>query len=263
MIDTHCHLAFPDLHNQVEDVLERARSKGVRAAITVATSAEDALEGQALTRRFQQVWCTSGVHPHQAEGPHDWDTIKRVAKDPKCVAWGELGLDWYYSDPPREAQYKCLDQHLDLIESSRDEGLEMPIVVHCRESLPDLLEVLQKRDLPRDRYVFHCFTGKPDEARSIIDFGAWISFTGVVTFRSAPEVAEAAKLVPLDRLMVETDSPYLSPEPVRKMRPNEPANVVWIARFLADLHGLEYEKFESVTDGNAERFFGITIPAPE
>lgn len=260
MIDTHCHLTSPDLHDQVEAVLERARAKGVTAAITVATGAEDALEARALTRRFPHVWCTSGVHPHQAEGPHDWEIIKQVANDPKCVAWGELGLDWYYTDPPREAQFQCLESHLDLIESCRDQGLEMPIVVHCRESLPDLLEVLDKRDLPSDRYVFHCFTGKPDEARSIIEFGAWISFTGVVTFRSAPEVAEAAKLVPLDRLMVETDSPYLSPEPVRKMRPNEPANVVWIARFLSDLHGMDLAEFETMTDGNATRFFDIELP---
>lgn len=263
MIDTHCHLAFPDLFDQVDDVLQRASTKGVRGAITVSTSTEDALTGLSLAHRFPHVWCTSGIHPHQANEAIEWDIIKQVASDHKCVAWGELGLDWYYKKPSREAQYACLEHHLDLIETSRDEGLEMPIVVHCRESLPDLLEILQKRDLPSDRYVFHCFTGKPDDARSIIQFGAWISFTGVVTFRSAPEVAEAAKLVPIDRLMVETDSPYLSPEPVRKMRPNEPSNVTWVARFLSTLHELDYEEFEALTDANAERFFGITIPGSE
>ena len=260
MFDTHCHLTFPDLFEEVEAVLQRAHDRGVRGAITIATGSHDAPKGLELARRFPQVWCTSGIHPHQALEPADWDLIRKVAEDPKCVAWGELGLDWHYPDPPREAQVTCLQAHLDLIETARDEGLQKPIVVHCRKSLDDLLEIFTKRDLPPDQFVFHCFTGTPEEAATILEFGAWISFTGVVTFASAPEVAEAAKLVPLDRLMVETDSPFLSPEPVRKIRPNEPAHVALIARFLASLHDLEYEAFESIMDANAERFFNITMP---
>ena len=222
MFDTHCHLTFSGLHDQVEDVLQRAADQGVRGAITVATGSHDAPACLELARRFPQVWCTSGIHPHHALEPADWKTIGAIAQDPKCVAWGELGLDWHYPDPPREAQVACLQAHLDLIEQARDQGLDKPIVVHCRKSLPDLLEIFNRRDIPADRYVFHCFTGTPEEATEILEFGAWISFTGVVTFASAPEVAEAAKRVPLDRVMVETDSPYLSPEPVRKVRPNEP-----------------------------------------
>ena len=260
MFDTHCHLTFPDLHVQVKDVLRRALDKGVRGAITVATGSHDAPMCLELARQFPQVWCTTGIHPHQAQEPADWYLIRQIANDPKCVAWGELGLDWHYKDPPREAQYKCLEAHLDLIEKARKEGIDKPIVVHCRKSLPDLLEVFQARDLPPEQFVFHCFTGTPEEASIILEFGAWISFTGVVTFASAPEVAEAAKLVPLDRLMVETDSPYLSPEPVRKIRPNEPAHVAMIARFLAGLHGMDYQDFESIVDANAARFFNITLP---
>ena len=260
MFDTHCHLTFPDLHEQVEAVLSRAREKGVLGAITVATGCHDAPSCLDLAHRFPQVWCTSGVHPHQASETADWNLIRRIAEDPKCVAWGELGLDWHYPDPPREDQIKCLEAHLDVIESARDDGLEKPIVVHCRKSLDDLLEVFRKRDLPPERFVFHCFTGTPEEAATIIEFGSWISFTGVVTFASAPEVAEAAKLVPLDRLMVETDSPFLSPDPVRKIRPNEPAHVALIARFLASLRGVDYDSFEAMVDANAARFFNLTIP---
>ncbi|MCH2132558.1 MAG: TatD family hydrolase [Phycisphaerales bacterium] len=260
MFDSHCHLTFPGLHDQVLDVLDRAQSEGVRGAITVATGPDDVRRGLELAQRDPRVWCTSGVHPHQAQQEVDWDEIVAIANEPKCVAWGELGLDWHYPDPPREDQFACLHAHLDHIEAARDEGLEMPIVVHCRKSLPDLMEVFKQRSLPPDRYVFHCFTGTPDEARTILDFGSWISFTGVVTFPSAPEVAEAARLVPLDRVMVETDSPYLSPEPLRKVRPNEPAHVTWVAKFLAELHDMSYDEFESIVDANTERFFNITLP---
>jgi TatD DNase family protein len=260
MFDTHCHLTVPQLHAQVDAVLDRAEGVGVRGAITVATGADDAQLGRQLAHRDPRVWCTSGVHPHRAVEDPQWNIIAHVARDERCVAWGELGLDWHYPDPPREAQFACLEAHLDLIESCRDEGLEMPIVVHCRKSHEDLLQALERRDLARDKYIFHCFTGTPEEAQAILDFGAWISFTGVVTFASAPEVAQAATLVPLDRLLLETDSPYLSPEPVRKMRPNEPANVVHTARFLAALLNRDVAEIESVTDANTERLFGIEVP---
>ncbi|MHC4991728.1 MAG: TatD family hydrolase, partial [Planctomycetota bacterium] len=134
-----------------------------------------------------------------------------------------------------------------------------PIVVHCRDAIDDLLRVFGDAPFDHDRYVFHCFTGGPDDARKVLDFGAWISFTGVVTFANAPEVGEAAKLVPADRIMVETDAPYLSPEPVRKERPNEPKHVVHTARFLAQLRGVDPDEFEQQLDANAERFFGLDL----
>ena len=182
MFDTHCHLTFSDLFDQIDDVIARAEAQGVRGMITVATGLDDLEQGLSLARTVPTIWCTSGVHPHQAHQAFDWDRIRRAAEDPKCVAWGELGLDWHYSEPTRDQQLACLEAQLDGIEEARREGLERPVVVHCRESLPDLLTVLERRDLPRDRYVFHCFTGTPEEADMILDFGAWISFTGVVTF---------------------------------------------------------------------------------
>ena len=261
MFDTHCHLSFPDLHEQLHEVIDRAVDKGVQGMITVSTCPEDLETGLHLAETYSRIWCTSGIHPHHAQRAVDWDRIKEVANHPKCVAWGELGLDWHYPDPPRDAQYECLEAHLDCIESARSEGLDLPIVVHCRKSLSDLLPLFEQRDFPHEQYVFHCFTGTPQVAQQILDFGSWISFTGVLTFASAPEVAEAARLVPLDRVMVETDSPYLSPEPVRKSRPNEPAHVTWVARFLADLHEMPFEEMEAILDANAERFFNLSIPA--
>jgi TatD DNase family protein len=257
VIDTHCHLTFPDYDGRVERVLADAAAAGVRGCIVVSTTAANATACLALAEAHANVWCTSGVHPLYADAERDWGTIGRVAAHEKCVAWGELGLDNHYARPPRRVQDDVLSEQLGLIESCAATGLEKPIVVHCRKAVDDLLEVFRGTSLDPQRFVFHCFTGTPEEARRIVDFGAWISFTGVVTFRNAPEVAEAARIVPSDRIMVETDSPFLSPEPLRTMRPNEPRNVVHIGRFLAALRGEDPTRFEAQLDANAERFFGI------
>jgi TatD DNase family protein len=150
-----------------------------------------------------------------------------------------------------------LDAPLERIVAWTAEGLAKPIVVHSRKAVAELLPVLCESGLPPERFVFHCFTDGPADAEQVLAFGAWISFTGVITFANAPEVAESARLVPLDRVMVETDSPYLSPEPHRKVRPNEPRYVVAVAERLAAIHGLAPEVLEARLDENAERFFGL------
>jgi len=260
MIDTHCHLTFDQYAGQTTAVVERARAAGVRGLITVSTTSGNCREGLRLAREFPDVWCTAGVHPLYADKPCDWDEVRAVARDDRCVAWGELGLDNHYDKPPRADQDRVLSEQLAVIESARAEGLEMPIVLHCREAFDDLLAVLRSAPFDPTKYVFHCFTGTADEARRVLDFGAWISFTGVVTFRNAGEVAEAAKLVPADRIMVETDAPFLTPEPHRKVWPNEPRYVVHTARRIAELRGVEAGAFERQLDENAERFFGIELP---
>ena len=260
MYDTHAHLTFEQLARDVEGVLERARAAGLRGVITVGTSAAGARECLALAERFPDVWCTSGVHPLYADQPLDWAAVRRVAEHPRCVAWGELGLDNHYEKPPRAIQDAVLSEQLALIEAAMDDGLVKPVVVHCREAFDELPAIFGASRLDPARFVFHCFTGTPDDARRVLDFGAWISFTGVVTFRNAREVAEAAKLVPDDRIMVETDAPFLTPEPHRKLWPNEPCHVVHVARFLADLRGTDPADFEQTLDANAERFFGLETP---
>jgi TatD DNase family protein len=262
MIDTHCHLTFKQFAGRIDEVLFSARVAGVRGVITVGTTSGDCLAAQDLAMRYDNVWFTAGVHPLSAGEPHEWSMIRKVAEHPRCVAWGELGLDNHYDDPPADTQRSLLADQLDQIESCTKSGAvpARPIVVHCRDAVEDLLGVFREAPFDPHRYVFHCFTGGPDDARKILDFGAWISFTGVVTFKNAPEVAEAAKLVPLDRIMVETDSPYLSPEPVRKVRPNEPKHVVHVARRLAELRGVDPDELERQLDANAERFFGLTLP---
>ena len=261
MIDTHCHLTFEQLSGQIESVLDRAVSAGVERVITVSVSAANAAASLALAEAHDRVWCTSGVHPLYADQPTDWNEIRRVAGHPRCVAWGELGLDHHYDRPPRDLQERILLEQLDLITSAKSEGLELPVVVHCRKAVPALLPILRDSGLPADRFVFHCFTESPDDARAVLDFGAWISFTGVVTFKGAPEVRASAALVPEDRLMVETDAPYLAPEPHRKVFPNEPAHVVHVARRLAEVRGVDPDDLERTLDANAHRFFGFEVRA--
>lgn len=261
MIDTHCHLTSRQFQSRVPEMLAEARAAGLRGMITVATSAADSQACLELTRQHDYLWCSAGVHPLYADEPVDWDQVKRVAADPRCVAWGELGLDNHYDKPERSLQDKVLGEQLVFIESCHDEGMDKPIIVHCREAFDELLSIFAEAPFDPSRYVFHCFTGTPEEANRVLDFGAHISFTGAVTFKNGREIAEAAKLVPADRIMVETDSPYLTPEPMRKVRPNEPKYVVHIARFLAELRGEDPAAFEQQLDANAERFFDITLAA--
>lgn len=260
MIDTHCHLTFPDFAGQTDRVLERAAEAGVSGAITISTSSADCDDALTIAESHPNVWCTSGVHPlYTDRGPHDWRAIEAVARRPRCVAWGELGLDNHYDRPAREVQRTVLADQLAHIEAF-EERASLPIVVHCRKAVGDLLPILAASRLDPARFVFHCFTEPPGDARKVLDFGAMISFTGVVTYRNAADVLESARLVPLDRIMVETDAPYLSPEPVRGKRPCEPAFAAHTARFLADKRGEDWETFHAAINSNTERFFGITIP---
>jgi TatD DNase family protein len=259
MIDTHCHLTFKEFAGRTAEVLAAAREAGVRGAITIATTSADCERTLGLAKAHPNLWCSAGIHPLHSDEPVDWSLVQNSIEHPKCVAWGELGLDNHYPKPSREIQHRILEQQLAFIESASARGIRKPIVLHCREAFDDLLAVLGTASFPRDRYVFHCFTGSVADARKVLDFGAWISFTGVVTFANAREVAEAARLVPPDRIMVETDAPFLTPEPHRTVRPNEPRFVVHVASRLAQLRGVDPQVLEQQMDANAERFFGIRL----
>lgn len=262
MIDTHCHLTFPDFREQLAGTLSEAAEHGVLGCITISTTTRDCLDALAIAERFPNVWCTAGVHPlYSNKGPHTWDNLLRVAKSPRCVAWGELGLDNHYPEPARAIQDRVLAEQLAFIETAHASGqVNLPIVIHCREAFADLLPILRRTRLDPTRFVFHCFTGTPDEARRILDFGAMISFTGVVTYHNAAEVQEAARLTPIDRIMVETDAPFLSPDPHRGKRPCKPWMASVTARKLAELKGLKWEDFHSRINDNTARFFGVSIP---
>jgi TatD DNase family protein len=239
----------------VVDVIDGAAKAGVHRMITVATDGDDAIAARELSNIDNHVFFSSGIHPLYAEGEWKWEYVRSAAQDERCVAWGELGLDRHYDKPDFALQKKLLEEHIALIEGEKDD--ERPIIVHCRRAVEDLLPIFKASTIAGNRFVFHCFTETPDDAMKILDLGAMISFTGVVTYKNASEVVAAAELVPIERMMVETDAPYLSPEPVRNMRPNEPKNVVHTASFIANLKGVDACDFEQQLDANAERFFRL------
>lgn len=257
IVDTHCHLTMDALAPRVDQVIDDAVAAGVTRMITVCVTSENAMAVQALASRRPEVWCSAGVHPLYSHHPVDWAVIRDAANHPRCVAWGEMGLDNHYEEPPRSTQDRILAEQVALIESAQGEGVRKPCIIHCREAFDDLLAVLGSSRLDPARCVFHCFTGGPDDARRVLDFGAMISFTGIATFRSAAAIAEAARLTPADRIMIETDAPFLTPEPHRKTWPNEPRFLRHTAAFLAAQRGESLEAFSAATTANAERFFGL------
>lgn len=266
MIDTHCHLTFPDFAEPerpggVAGVLARAAEHGVMGAITISTTTEDCLEALAVAERFATVWCSAGVHPlYSHETPHRWENLRKVAARPRCVAWGELGLDNHYTGAHRAVQHEVLAEQLAFIERCRAEGIDKPVVIHCREAFADLLPILRRSSLDLSRVVFHCFTGTPAEAKQVLDLGAWISFTGVATYKNAQGVREAAAMMPRDRMMLETDAPFLSPEPHRGERPCEPWMASVTGQHLAGVLGVAWEALHAQVNENTRRFFGVEAP---
>ncbi len=258
MIDTHCHLTFPDFEGRIPQTLMAAKAAGVHGAITISTTPPDSEHSLAIARQFPNVWCSAGVHPlYSDQGPFDWTLLRAVAFHERCVAIGELGLDNHYTDPPRNVQRAVLEEQLQHIESWRKAGLDKPVILHCREAFADLIPVLQNTSIPPHRFVFHCFTGNARDMRALLDFGALVSFTGVVTYHNAKDVQEAARIAPLDRIMVETDAPFLTPHPHRGVRPNEPKFARVTAQFLARLRDEPWDEFHRAIDENTRRFFAI------
>jgi TatD DNase family protein len=255
LIDTHCHLTDATLLAQHADVLARAADAGVARMITVATSPEDWDKALALIAASDRLYMAAGVHPHKAGqvAPDAIERLEAVQARPKVVAVGEIGLEYHYDFSPRDRQHEIFAAQLQLARR-----LNKPVVVHSRDSMADTLAILDEQGMDGWPLVFHCFTSGPVEAREILRRGWYISLAGVVTFKNAVDVQEAAKLVPADRLLFETDSPYLAPEPVRRVRPNEPAHVAHTARFLAQLRSVRYEELVGTCWANACRLFGLS-----
>jgi len=226
--------------------------------ITIGTSPDDNRAAIALCRTHPELRCAIGVHPnycHEVEF-EAVDQLRELQTDPAVVALGEMGLDYHYNFADRARQKQFLEAQLHLAAE-----LGRPIVIHCREAVDDTLAIL--RGVSGVRAVFHCFTGNVDEARRILDAGFLLGFTGPITFKKSDELREAVRITPRDRLLVETDAPYLSPEPMRKVKVNEPAFVVHTAQVIAQQWGVSVEEVDRVTTSNVERFFGWALrPSP-
>jgi TatD DNase family protein len=254
MIDSHCHLSDPRLGSQLADVLERARASGVVRVVTIGTDVADAERALAICRRHDNVRCAIGIHPnytHEAD-LSDLPRLRELQSDPAVLALGEMGLDYHHKFSPRERQLAFFEPQLQMAME-----LGRPVVIHSREATDDTLAVM--RQFPTVRAVFHCFTGTPAEARKILDGGYYLGFTGAATFKNADGVREAIALTPADRLLVETDAPYLTPEPMRKQKTNEPALVVHVAATVAKVKGMSVEEVDRVTTGTVGRLFGWDV----
>lgn len=250
MIDTHCHLTDPRLTEQLDAVLHRAQSAGVTRMITVGTDLEDARAAIALCRGRDFLRCVVGVHPNYS---HECDLarlpeLRELQKDPSVVALGEMGLDYFHQFADRKRQREVFEFQMNLAAE-----LKRPVVIHSREAIDDTLAIM--RGFPGVAAVFHCFTGSPEEAEKIIAQGYHISFTGALTYKRSDNVRESLRRCPQDRWFVETDAPYLTPEPMRKQKTNEPALVVHVAEVAAREMGMSLEEVDRLTTANAERFF--------
>ena len=247
LTDSHCHLTMAD----GEALLARAREQGLRGFVVPATKLDDATQAVALAQRNDDVWAAVGFHPHEAKDCDDaaFAGIEKLAAEARVAAIGEVGLDYHYMHSPRDQQREVLLRHIDL---ARRKGL--PIIVHNRESTDDMLELL-----PVGAGILHSFTDTFEVAKKLIDRGYYISFSGIVTFRTAEALRECAKRLPHDRVLIETDTPYLAPIPYRG-RDNEPAFVVKIAELLASLWGLPIEEVAEQTAKNFERVFSVRLP---
>lgn len=253
LFDTHAHLADKHLAADLPGVIERAKAAGVTRVLAVGTTAADSRQCLALANQHEGVSASAGIHPNNAgeAQPGDWDEVVLLASENRVVALGETGLDRYWKDVPLPVQQDYFDRHIRL---SQQTGL--PLVIHLRETGAEILAMLRAaRQRGPLRGVMHSFTGTADEADEFLALGLHISFAGMVTFKKSDDLRAVAAGIPADRLLVETDSPYLSPEPFRGQRPNEPARVVHTAECLAQVRGVSLANFAEQATANAEALF--------
>ncbi len=257
LIDSHAHLTYPEFTGRIDEVLDRCAQAGVARVISIGTSLADAESAIALARKYPtRIHAAAGFHPHHTDTvlAEDIAAIAKLWLEPEVVALGEMGLDYHYDFADRANQRTVFAGQL-----KAAVALDKAIIIHAREAFEDVAAVLLDHGFRDRRVVFHCFTGTAEEAAAIADYGWRISFTGIVTFPKSDALQAIARDYPANKLMVETDSPYLSPVPVRSKKPNEPAHVAHTARFLAQLRGVVYERFCEETFQNSIAFFGLAV----
>jgi len=260
LVDSHCHLDYLEADHDLDAVVRRAGEAGVGAMLTICTKVTEAERVRAIAARFPNVYCSVGVHPHEAapEGDVGADRLVALAAHPKVVGIGETGLDYFYEHSPRKIQQNGFKRH---IEAAQECGL--PLIVHTRDADQDTMDILEEAfSIKEFTGVIHCFSASRELAERALALGFYISLSGIVTFKSAKDIQATAMAVPADRLLVETDAPYLAPVPHRG-KTNEPAFVRHVSDFVADLRGVPREAFERQTTANFHRLFAKAGPGPE
>lgn len=252
LFDTHAHFDDSQFDNDRDAAIESLKDFGVTNVVNIGADMQGSFDSIALAERYDFIYATVGVHPHEVENltEDDIDTLRNLAKHPKVKAIGEIGLDYHYEDGTSpQMQRKWFIRQLDLAKE-----LNMPVVIHDRESKGECLEILKEHNISNG--VVHCFSGSAETAKEILKLGMMISFTGVLTFKNARRAIEACAEVPIERLMIETDCPYMAPEPHRGER-NFSGYVEFVARKIAEIKGMTFDDVAKITTENAKRFYGI------
>lgn len=251
--DTHAHLDDEKYDQDREEMLKRAKNNGIAYICNIGYDLPSSQRSVQLAQKYDFIYAAVGIHPQDAETVNDstWEEIKKLAQEPKVVAIGEIGLDYYRDLSPREIQRKVFQEQIILAKQ-----LNKPIVVHDREAHGEVMEILTKEKLPEAGGILHCFSGSWEMAQACINMGFYISIAGPVTFNNAKKLKEIVPKLPLERLLIETDSPYLTPEPHRGKR-NESTYVVHVAEQIAQLRGMDVEELGNVTTANAKKIYQI------
>ena len=250
-IDTHSHLTYDNFAGQLDEVISRASNVGVKRIITVGTDFEDSQAAVKLANEYDNIYAIVGIHPHEAEkyAVADVENYAGFIADAKVVGIGEMGLDYFYEHSPRQQQKDIFVAQLELARKH-----SLPAIIHCRDAFDDCLGILKDFNPEPNSIVFHCYSGDPDITRIVLDLGCLLSFAGTVTFKKAPEIQASAEYAPLDRIMIETDSPYLSPAPKRSIKPNEPSLVIHTAAKIAEIKGIDLSVVAQATTQNCRKY---------
>lgn len=260
LVDSHAHIDFPQFDADREAMLERARAAGVATLLAIGTGPGPEKLDSAIPFAEQHDWiyATIGIHPHEAKKADagHYEELERLAGHPRVIAWGEIGLDYHYDFSPRDVQHRVFREQLALARKAK-----LPVVIHCREAWPDCIAILDEEWRGSGLGgIFHCFSGTLEEARQGLEMGFLVSFAGNSTYPKAQHLRDIARELPLDRMLIETDSPYLAPQAHRGKR-NEPAYLAEVARTLASVRDLGTEEFAAATAENLHRFFRLTRSA--
>ncbi len=257
IIDSHCHLDaldYENLHQNIDEVIEKAKARDVKHLLTIGVTLSRFEKQRDTLAHRDDVSLACGVHPLDLEDePFNYDRLLQLAAHPKVVAVGEIGLDYYYS-----ADNKALQQEVFAQQVQAANVLNKPVIIHTRAAREDTIRILRENDAQKCGGVLHCFTENLEMAKQGLDLGFYISFSGIITFKNAEEIRAVARQVPLDRLLVETDSPYLAPVPYRGKQ-NQPAYVREVCEYVATLKGVSVEEFAQITTQNFERLFKISV----
>ncbi|MBE7022014.1 MAG: TatD family deoxyribonuclease [Ruminococcaceae bacterium] len=251
LFDTHTHLDDERFNEDRDQVIEKVYASGVTLAVNIGADMASSKESVALSEKYDFIYAAVGVHPHEVETltEADMETLKQLAALEKVVAIGEIGLDYYYDNAPRELQKKWFLRQLELARE-----LDLPYIIHDRDAHADTMEMIKR--VGYHRGVLHCYSGSAEMARELLDMGFYISFAGPLTFKNGKRAREVAEIVPMERLLIETDSPYLTPEPHRGER-NDSSLVRFVCEKLAEIKGISVEEAARITYENGKQFFGI------